>query len=463
MATKTNNKKNPGEPSAEATEYVHKYFRRPVHKKGRAWLEEHIGQQRLFEYNPAKPKFSVKLTTPGKYGVFLFNQLLREFSSQVTAKGYHEKLVGAANSVKWGTPAKTNPAKTKKRTSANKKERTKKNGLLQTAATIAVGSSAALNVYDRLNRNTKTATPAATGAGQVLHHNKSAASDIAHHEREFEKLLTAIRNGDYSKIRSAKLQGKLANWSDREVEHFISQAKFTSRLKLNPTPAVIEEAESLLLKKNGIISRKWSQMKAEKAYRRQLKLESQLEKVKAKKRAAEKKAKKNPVAKPRRNPAVSKARQNCLLRFEEFQGRPSEKLIEVERPLAAPTEVWTLGTLLEIRLKGGKRYEFRRGLSGKKFDFLLCADADNKQMWICGGSIATPDSSIKDYFCVDVAEITNIIYLTEKHHLMDVRPTGYIHKLGEEGGKRPMLALDNLGFPIIAGGDYYITPLGIAD
>lgn len=355
-----------------------------------------------------------------------------------------------AKAARKNPPTKT--ATAKKRTTAKKTEQPRKNGILSAIATAAVGTSAALNVYDRLNRNTKTPTPSASGANTVLRHNKaktktpqaSLFDTKEYQETLFEESLAAIENGDFSKVKSAKLHGKLANWSDREVDYFINQAKWTSQLKLNPSAAVIKSAENSLLKQNGFIKRKWARHKAASAYRRELKLQSAIDRAKKKRAGYEAKAKKNPFD-----------------AYESFQGRPSTKTVEVVTPKGAPKNLYCLGKLLELRLKGAEDMNFRRENSGKTF--YICADEQNKQLWISGGKVAKPDNSIKDGFSEPIALITHIAYETKKVHLNDTKTTGYIHKFGEEGGQQPTLAIDNAGFPIIVGGDYSITSLGIAN
>jgi len=86
---------NPESPTNEATEMVSRYFRRPVHKKGREWLEDHLGQQRLFQYNPAQPLHIVSIDR-GKYGVFMFNQLLKQFSTKAAATKHLNSLKAKA-------------------------------------------------------------------------------------------------------------------------------------------------------------------------------------------------------------------------------------------------------------------------------------------------------------------------------------------------------------------------------
>jgi hypothetical protein len=368
-------------------------------------------------------------------------KVIKKNPGAVTAKA--KKTTGRVTAKAKKTTGRVT-AKTKKRTTAKKTARPRKNGILTALATAAVATSAALNVYDRLNKNTKKPTPSATGADTVLKHNK--AVDVEHHEKEFDKFLVAIEKGDFSKVRSAKMQGKLANYSDREVEYFVKKAKFTSQLKLNPTPATIARAEDNLLKLNGIISRTWARQKATNAYRRQLKLESALLRAKSRKAKFEAKAKKNPAAKVKKNPFDA---------FENFHGRPSTKTIEIETPKGTPKHIHAKGKLLEIRMKGGKVFNFRKANTGK--NFYLVSDEQDEKLYIAGGKIAEPDTNQKPGDLAFLGVISHLIYETKKAHLDDKGQQGYIHKLGEEGGEKPSLEIDKDGFAWIVGGDYYIA------
>ena len=475
-----------------------------------------------------------------------------------------------------GKSAVASAAKTKKRTTAKKTANLRKNGLLDTLATSAMGLSAALNVHDRL----KTKKPTKP-AKMTLHHNKAKAANQqslfetrAAQDDLYEKALVAIENGDLSKQADAKRHGKLAGHTDNEVARAIQYARLTYKLKSNPTPATIRETENCLLKTNGLFGRALARHKAGRLYKKQLRLESALSRAKSKRSKQEAKAKKNPqniykilawnsraadylylttihadhlddaikaaakksgraerdltgvkvsmdlskkskalmrensTRKPRKNPAVAVEqainvaikkglrkipfaakyladvhvwisknygsinktgnkfflilpKKNPFDAYESFQGRPSTKTLELETPKGAPKKLYCLGKLLELRLKGHEDIDFRRENSGKTF--YICADNQNKQLWLAGGRVATPDAAIKEGYSEPLARITHIVYETQKVHHNDTKPTGYIHKFGEEGGQQPTLAIDGAGFPIIVGGDYTITSLGIAD
>jgi hypothetical protein len=103
---------------------------------------------------------------------------------------------------------------------------------------------------------------------------------------------------------------------------------------------------------------------------------------------------------------------------------------------------------------------FRRESSGK--NFYLCADENNKSLYVTGGKVSTGDSSLQDNFVDELGEIVYVVYETQKAHLGDENgESQYIHHFGDEGGERPTLAVDNEGYGIIQGGDYKITSLGV--
>lgn len=369
-------------------------------------------------------------------------------------------------------PAAKRPAvKTAKKTPIKSpKKATKKpvkNGVIETVAAIAVGASAAVGLVDRFSKKKPVSTKDTIHGGIVHNTQKKkkaaapkknrASQNVEHHENEFDRFLNLIEKGDYAKTRSAKMHGKLAGFSPNEIDRAIQYARLTHKLQKNPSAAVIAEAgQALKLKANGFFSERWAVRQAGKHYKRQLRLENKLAQVKARRSTAESKAKSKPKA--RRNPATAAAKK-CTDHFYAFQGRFPGQTIEVERPEDCPRHTWSVGKLLEVRLKGGTTLYF----NGKRKTFYLAADKENNQLWILGGSIASKDASIKKGYSLPVGEITHLVYETHKAHLDNKPGQGYIHKLGDEGGARPTLGRDRHGKPIIVGGDYTIEPLGIAN
>jgi hypothetical protein len=75
-----------------------------------------------------------------------------------------------------------------------------------------------------------------------------------------------------------------------------------------------------------------------------------------------------------------------------------------------------------------------------------------------GGRHKTPDYAYVD--CMPVGVLTHVIYACEKG---EDQYSFYIHKLGEESGLRPWLAVDRKGRPWIVGGNYTCPTPGITD
>ncbi len=157
---------------------------------------------------------------------------------------------------------------------------------------------------------------------------------------------------------------------------------------------------------------------------------------------------------------VAKVKKNSAA-YEAFQGRPTEKTLSLETPETAPVNLYCLGTLFELKIKGiSESMNFRREHTGR--DYFVCAHENNPhQLWIAGGKSGATDAALKRGYVNLIGEIVFIVYETQKAHLDDDEPTGYIHHFGEEGGARPTLALDRNGFAIVEGGDYIVTPFGI--
>lgn len=395
---------------------------------------------------------------------------------------------------------KNNPMKANKKAPATKTAKPKENSALTVFTTASVGISAALNVFDRLTRN--TATPVAKTV--PLKHNKGAvnAAARAQHDKEYNQLLNRIEKGELNQQEAAKRKGKLAGEETNEIGRAIQSARLTYLLTLKKNPATAEDLAKIenLFKPNGFVKRAWARQKAGNAYKRELRLLAGVERARKRRGDYEAKAKKNPVKQKaftvelqhatNRNTksivvksttkaaAEKKAvrdnkgflivsvvpgqlRANSSKAYEDFQGRPTTKEMHLATPEDAPKTLYCLGKLFELRLRAKDNINFRKSVTGK--DFYLCADEKNKQLWIAGGRVAKPDSSIKRAHSEIHAKITHVIYETEKTHMGDKANQGYIHRFGDEGGEQPVLSFDRDGFAIIVGGDYTITPGGIAD
>jgi hypothetical protein len=88
---------NPADPTGTATERVTTYWRTPRFKRGRQWLEDNLGQMRLFNYNPSK----VSVQKIGKqFGVMIDSQLYKLFNAKTDATNFVQSLKTRADKAK---------------------------------------------------------------------------------------------------------------------------------------------------------------------------------------------------------------------------------------------------------------------------------------------------------------------------------------------------------------------------
>lgn len=273
------------------------------------------------------------------------------------------------------------------------------------------------------------------------------------------------------------------------------------RLEVNPK-----------LKPNGIVSRFAARRKAKKEYAKELRLSAEIDRSRTRRKAAESKAKANPPnrkivhllayrggkfhhvacggsimrngtrdfadvtckkclehvhyqnrvkreaerldrekAAKRKNPKTTTRRRT----YEMFQGRKAENMVAMPVSIHAPAKMDQLGDLIELKLTNGQTLK----LNPKKFK--LCAA--NGRLWITGGTFAKANPAEKANVLNPIAEIDHVVYGTFKPHHGDHNYTHFIHKLGEESGHKPILAVDREGFPVIRGGKYKIEARGIVN
>lgn len=173
-------------------------------------------------------------------------------------------------------------------------------------------------------------------------------------------------------------------------------------------------------------------------------------------------------ARKRRNGGDAPAQVETL--FEDFQGRPTDGFDLYNAPEWTPGDVAVLGGLNSLHLEGIEKVDFDPA------HVVLAADKDGELLVLGAqfdGEVTIPEGEgsyevieTPAYMPSDVvliAPIKKIAYETHKDHIGDGGEYCFVHKFGEEGGERPFLALDPDGFPMIIGGDYYITHEGIRD
>jgi hypothetical protein len=135
--------------------------------------------------------------------------------------------------------------------------------------------------------------------------------------------------------------------------------------------------------------------------------------------------------------------------FTEFRGKGVTRKTKVKAASGTPSTLAELGKLRELKLRG-RTLRFKAGR--------LAADG-RKKLHIVGVKMkyrGNPGGEI------DVGEIISVTYEADKPHV-ESGIYNYIHKFGEEGGKRPHLIVDPEGYPVIEGGSYRINADGIID
>ena len=155
---------------------------------------------------------------------------------------------------------------------------------------------------------------------------------------------------------------------------------------------------------------------------------------------------------PERKASKPTAKQQQL--HKKFQGRQADRNTAVNASVYAPARTSKLGGLKFVKLSNGRKLSFN-----EKRAFLM--EGTDGKMYVGGVRFAPPKSLEKagDFF--DMGKIDQIGYITHKNHIENGETFCYVHKMGENGGKRPHLMLDYQGFPLIVGGSYKIRRVGI--
>ena len=150
-----------------------------------------------------------------------------------------------------------------------------------------------------------------------------------------------------------------------------------------------------------------------------------------------------PLKKKRRNPNVKELR-------EKFTGTASRKTATMNASEGTPTSLAKLGKLILIKAERGTI----QPASGTTW---LCADAKGKL------HLTTTAARLVDGPAQNFGEVIQIEYEVSKPHLGHKNPTIFFHKMGEDGGKRPLLIADGKGGLKLRGGSYRIEREGIVD
>lgn len=135
---------------------------------------------------------------------------------------------------------------------------------------------------------------------------------------------------------------------------------------------------------------------------------------------------------------------------EKFTGIASRKTSTMNVADGTPTNLAKLGKLVLIKTERGTI----KPASGTNW---LCADAKGKL------HIATTAARIIDGPAQNFGEVSQIEYEARKPHLGYKNQTIFFHKMGEEGGKKPVLIADGKGGLKLRGGSYKIEREGIVN
>jgi hypothetical protein len=131
--------------------------------------------------------------------------------------------------------------------------------------------------------------------------------------------------------------------------------------------------------------------------------------------------------------------------FSEFRGKDVRSKSKSIGHGSGHLTVAQLGQLRELKI------------TGKKLSFggraLLCADG-RKKLHIGGTRFKATG------YEEDMGEVHSVTYRSDKPHI-ETGTFDYVHKFGEDGGKRPRLIVDPEGYPFLEGGSYKIDADGI--
>lgn len=164
---------------------------------------------------------------------------------------------------------------------------------------------------------------------------------------------------------------------------------------------------------------------------------------------------------PPRRPEGTKGTKhpaNVARLFNEFQGRKnSGQVRSYFVPAGTPADVAHLGRLLEIKLADGRTLSFRKNLAALGG----CGGETIRRLYV---GLARPyrmPNGAEAGRAYDYGEVQHIVYRTAKPHVYGTNQEyEFIHRLGDEGGRRPRLMLHN-GRLAFKGGDYTIKAEGV--
>jgi hypothetical protein len=144
--------------------------------------------------------------------------------------------------------------------------------------------------------------------------------------------------------------------------------------------------------------------------------------------------------------------------YSEFRGKEnSGRVLNTYTPAGSPKDAAVLGRINHVLLADGRKVIFRRNPA-----LLLGAQRGNSRRLYIGlkRPFAMPNG-VKNGAAFNYGEVKEVDYNADKPHLYKTPVViRFYHQLGEEGGKRPQLILQN-GVLALRGGDYTIAREGI--
>lgn len=135
--------------------------------------------------------------------------------------------------------------------------------------------------------------------------------------------------------------------------------------------------------------------------------------------------------------------------FSEFRGKGATTKSKAKAAKGTPPVLAKLGQLRELRLRG-RSIKFGGSAA-------LAADG-RKKLHVVGVQMKRPNPPGE----IDYGEVISVTYRADKPHIEE-GTFDYVHKFGEEGGRRPHLIVDEEGMPVLEGGSYKISEDGIID
>ena len=174
--------------------------------------------------------------------------------------------------------------------------------------------------------------------------------------------------------------------------------------------------------------------------------------------------------KMRKRKAGKNPEDSAAALYEQFHGKPSERIDVIEESVHYHENLAALGQLVELKIKTPTRIKATLAFAEEGPDVAtLASSEDGRQLFVLGGNQELDLRAIemdgpewvRDL--MDVGELIEVTYHTAKgFHKFE--PINYFPKLGEETGVKPRLLYDTRNKRLlIAGGQYEVKPEGIVN